>query len=81
LRWRTEDEVLSGTGETTCGNTRCKHSNRSSTRSEGKKAALTTLELPFAYVEHGESKAALVKVVLCEKCLGKLMWKRRQGKE
>jgi len=25
LRWRTEDEVISGIGETTCGNTRCKY--------------------------------------------------------
>ncbi|KZS92497.1 hypothetical protein SISNIDRAFT_455705 [Sistotremastrum niveocremeum HHB9708] len=25
LRWRTEDEVLSGAGESTCGNTRCEH--------------------------------------------------------
>ncbi|KAF9068930.1 folate-sensitive fragile site protein Fra10Ac1-domain-containing protein, partial [Rhodocollybia butyracea] len=79
LRWRTEDEVLSGAGESTCGNTRCRHEY--SRRSEGKKAALTTLELPFAYMERGESKTALVKVVLCDKCFDKLMWKRRQGKE
>lgn len=68
-----------------CGNTRCKHYNRISakfdSRSEDKKPVLTTLELPFAYVEHGESKSALVKVVLCEKCLNKLMWKRRQDRE
>jgi protein FRA10AC1 len=25
LRWRTEDEVLSGAGETSCGNIRCSH--------------------------------------------------------
>ncbi|KAE9405179.1 hypothetical protein BT96DRAFT_955380 [Gymnopus androsaceus JB14] len=84
LRWRTEDEVLSGTGEFMCGNTRCKH-HRTSTKvehgSEEKKPSLTTLELPFAYVEHGESKSALVKVVLCEKCFSKLMWKRRHDKE
>ncbi|KAG6856502.1 hypothetical protein H0H87_003695 [Tephrocybe sp. NHM501043] len=64
LRWRTEDEVLSGAGETTCGSP----------------PGLTTLELPFAYEEHGENKSALVKVVLCPRCFGKLMWKRRKEK-
>ncbi|THU99918.1 hypothetical protein K435DRAFT_837487 [Dendrothele bispora CBS 962.96] len=108
LRWRTESEVLSGAGESTCGNTRCKyHESRESessslsqsfrnpdwlsederedssgkSRSKKFKRPLTTVELPFAYVEHGETKSALVKVVLCEKCLGKLMWKRRKQKE
>ncbi|KAJ7769051.1 folate-sensitive fragile site protein Fra10Ac1-domain-containing protein [Mycena olivaceomarginata] len=75
LRWRTEAEVLAGAGETTCGNTRCEHH-------EGRRPPpLTTLELPFAYTEHGEAKSALVKAVLCEKCLKKLMWKRRKEKE
>ncbi|KAJ4500907.1 folate-sensitive fragile site protein Fra10Ac1-domain-containing protein [Lentinula lateritia] len=85
LRWRTEDEVLAGLGESTCGNTRCKHYTRTSTsydnRSEVKKPALSTLELPFAYSEHGENRSALVKVVLCARCVDKLMWKRRQSKE
>jgi protein FRA10AC1 len=75
LRWRTEAEVLAGAGETTCGNTRCEHH-------EGRPPPpLTTLELPFAYTEHGEAKSALVKAVLFEKCLKKLMWKRRKEKE
>ncbi|KAJ3852583.1 folate-sensitive fragile site protein Fra10Ac1-domain-containing protein [Lentinula lateritia] len=74
LRWRTEDEVLAGLGESTCGNTRCKHYTL-------KKPALSTLELPFAYSEHGENRSALVKVVLCARCVDKLMWKRRQSKE
>ncbi|KAJ3844800.1 folate-sensitive fragile site protein Fra10Ac1-domain-containing protein [Lentinula raphanica] len=78
LRWRTEDEVLDGTGESTCGNTRCKFYNRG--RAKDHKPPLSTLELPFAYSEHGENKSALVKVVLCAKCVDKLMWKRRQGK-
>ncbi|KAJ7755464.1 folate-sensitive fragile site protein Fra10Ac1-domain-containing protein [Mycena metata] len=77
LRWRTEAEVLSGAGETTCGNTRCEHHDLRGRRPP----PLTTLELPFAYTEHGEEKSALVKAVLCEKCLGKLMWKRRKEKE
>ncbi|KAK7031200.1 hypothetical protein VNI00_013616 [Paramarasmius palmivorus] len=84
LRWRTEAEVLSGAGETTCGNTRCKRheaAEGSEDVDKSRTSGLTTLELPFAYLEHGESKSALVKVVLCEKCVGKLMWKRRKDKE
>jgi protein FRA10AC1 len=73
LRWRTETEVLSGTGETTCANTRCPEHTASST-------SLTTLELPFTYEEHGQKKEALVKVVLCSKCVRKIMWKRKHEK-
>lgn len=78
LRWRTESEVLSGAGETTCGNTRCQHHSLSN----GSHAPrLSTLELPFSYVEREEGKFALVKVVLCPRCLDKLLWKRRKDKE
>ncbi|KAG1796264.1 folate-sensitive fragile site protein Fra10Ac1-domain-containing protein [Suillus plorans] len=73
LRWRTETEVLSGTGETTCANARCLEHAASST-------SLTTLELPFTYEEHGQRKEALVKVVLCSKCVRKIMWKRKHEK-
>lgn len=75
LRWRTEDEVLSGAGQETCGNTRCEHHAARSP------PALKTLELPFNYVEHGERQSALVKVVLCDRCVRKLMWKRNHDKE
>jgi protein FRA10AC1 len=68
--------VLSGAGENTCGNTRCKHHTGQDTA-----VHLSTLELPFAYEEHGERKSALVKVVLCPRCLKKLMWKRNKEKE
>ena len=83
LRWRTESEVLSGAGESTCGNTRCElhrpiHSSSSS--QGGKVPGLKTVELPFAYEEHGERKNALVKVVLCKDCLKKLMYKHEKGK-
>ncbi|KAJ7679019.1 folate-sensitive fragile site protein Fra10Ac1-domain-containing protein [Mycena polygramma] len=77
LRWRTEAEVLAGAGEMTCANTRCEYHDTRGRRPP----PLTTLELPFAYTEHGEAKSALVKAVLCEKCLRKLMWKRRKEKE
>ncbi|KAK7690462.1 hypothetical protein QCA50_005560 [Cerrena zonata] len=79
LRWRTEDEVLSGAGETTCGNTRC--SFHDSNNVEEARPSLKTLELPFSYQENGEGKFALVKVVLCNKCFKKLMWKRNKEKE
>jgi protein FRA10AC1 len=68
--------VLSEAGENTCGNTRCKHHTGQDTAVQ-----LSTLELPFAYEEHGEHKSALVKVVLCPRCLKKLMWKRNKEKE
>lgn len=73
LRWRTESEVLSGAGDETCGNTRCTFHEPSRTL---KVPPLKTVELPFAYEEEGAMKSALVKVVLCDKCLKKLMWKR-----
>jgi len=77
LRWRTEAEVLSGAGEETCGNTRCAYHEPQSERALPR---LAILEVPFAYSEHGEAKSALVKLVLCEKCSSKLLWKRRKEK-
>lgn len=68
--------MLSGAGETTCGNTRCAHHNPNETQ-----PPLTTLELPFVYEEKGDTKSALVKVVLCGKCVKKLMWKRQKEKK
>lgn len=83
---------MAGLGETTCGNTRCKHHKEEegqqdryqrspsiSTRKREKRA-LNTLELPFGYEEGGLAKSALVKVVLCDKCVRKIMWKREQEK-
>jgi protein FRA10AC1 len=49
LRWRTEAEVFDGKGQFVCGNKRCVES-----------ADLTSFELNFAYVEHGERRQALV---------------------
>jgi protein FRA10AC1 len=63
LRWQTEAEVLSGKGQLTCGARKC-----SSTSEQD----LTTYELPFSYIEHGESKMELVKVCLCDTCSKKL---------
>jgi protein FRA10AC1 len=41
------------------------------------------MELPFSYVEQGETspREAMVKVVLCERCVKKLMWKREKEKK
>lgn len=61
LRWRTREEVLSGRGERTCGNKRCRN-NRYDMDD------LVTLEVPFSYEEHGERKKELVKLRLCVNC-------------
>ena len=70
--------MLSGSGETTCGNTRCR---RHSPEPDDNTYHLNTVQLPFAYIERGESKNALVKVVLCDRCIKKLMYKRTKDKE
>ncbi|KZT29826.1 hypothetical protein NEOLEDRAFT_1055665 [Neolentinus lepideus HHB14362 ss-1] len=76
LRWRTEEEVLSGAGETTCGNIRCHHHDRADNDVQ-----LKTLEVPFSYEEAGEYKSCLVKLVLCARCTKKLMWKWEKERE
>ncbi|KAG8930645.1 hypothetical protein FRC01_002449 [Tulasnella sp. 417] len=80
LRWRTEDEVVSGAGQFSCGNTRCKWHAPEEVEGVRKPPALITLEVPFGYIEHGEAKYALVKLVLCSKCKKKLTWKRDKEK-
>ncbi|CUA68494.1 Protein FRA10AC1 [Homo sapiens] [Rhizoctonia solani] len=80
LRWRTEPEVISGLGQFTCGNTRCAYHQADDDRPVPQ-PKLITLELPFGYVEDQEAKSALVKVVLCERCKKKLMWKREKDRE
>ncbi|KZP23745.1 hypothetical protein FIBSPDRAFT_1042606 [Athelia psychrophila] len=81
LRWRTESEVLSAAGEESCGNTRCVHHTPPRAGKTFEAPALSTLELPFAYDEHGTRKSALVKVVLCARCVKKLMWKREKERD
>ncbi|KIJ51504.1 hypothetical protein M422DRAFT_58967 [Sphaerobolus stellatus SS14] len=90
LRWRTEEEVISGAGETTCGNTRCPyHASFAEEDDNGRDREsrpphlpkLTTVELPFSYIEDGTPREALVKVVLCERCFKKLMYKREKDKK
>ncbi len=61
LRWRTKEEVMSGRGESSCGNKSCKYKNDSADE-------LITLEVPFSYKERGERKKELVKLRLCVNC-------------
>lgn len=66
MRWRTEDEVIAGSGQFTCANVSCQS-----------KSDLCAFEVNFGYVEHGEKKNALVKIVLCPECSHLLQYTRR----
>ncbi|CAK70974.1 unnamed protein product (macronuclear) [Paramecium tetraurelia] len=72
MRWRTEPEVLSGKGETICGNKVCT-----------KDKELSTWELNFQYKENQEVKNTLVKVKCCNSCSQQLNYKKlhKQVKE
>lgn len=69
MRWRTEQEVIAGKGQFSCGDRHCK---------EG--SGLRTWEVNFAYFEKNEKKNALVKLRLCKECSFKLNY-RFQRKE
>lgn len=69
MRWRTEQEVIAGKGQFSCGDRHCKDN-----------AGLRTWEVNFAYFEKDEKKNALVKLRLCPKCSFKLNY-RFQRKE
>lgn len=51
LRWRTEQEVVTGLGQFQCGSRHC-----------GEKDGLRSWEVNFKYIEQGEVQNALVKV-------------------
>ncbi|XP_010695220.2 uncharacterized protein LOC104907891 [Beta vulgaris subsp. vulgaris] len=70
LRWRTEKEVISGKGQFICGNKHCDERN-----------GLASFEVNFSYFEAGESKQALVKLVVCERCAEKLHYRRNRERE
>eukprot|EP01137_Pigoraptor_chileana_P030741 Opistho-2@17652 len=67
LRWRTEAEVVEGKGQFICGARKC-----------GTVSGLESWEVNFNYVEHGETKAALVKVRLCPGCSRKLNYRHEK---
>ncbi|GAA5992725.1 hypothetical protein JCM10908_006899 [Rhodotorula pacifica] len=95
LRWRTEDEVLSGIGHLTCGSLRCQFHEPSSSILDSLanpdpdpdsetplvETRLEELEMPFGYMEEGVKKTALVKVVLCRECGKKLRYGKEKAKE
>ena len=60
LRWRIEEEVLSGKGESICGALECDE------------RAIKTFEVPFRYKEGDGVKSELVKLRICSKCAKKL---------
>ncbi|XP_010257221.1 PREDICTED: protein FRA10AC1 homolog [Nelumbo nucifera] len=70
LRWRTEKEVISGKGQFICGNKQC-----------NEKDGLASYEVNFSYFEAGENKQALVKLVACERCAEKLVYKKRKEEQ
>ncbi|GAA5839535.1 hypothetical protein JCM11251_002750 [Rhodosporidiobolus azoricus] len=96
LRWRTEPEVLSAIGHLTCGNLRCRYHEPSPSILSALEAStpppeddeqplvearLEETQMQFGYVEEGEKKSALVKVVLCKECGKKLRYGREKAKE
>ncbi|KAK2992341.1 hypothetical protein RJ640_015429 [Escallonia rubra] len=72
LRWRTEREVISGKGQFVCGNKHC-------TGKDG--LASYEASVNFSYAEAGESKQALVKLVTCERCAKRLVYRKQKEKE
>ncbi|KAL1476648.1 hypothetical protein MTO96_036357 [Rhipicephalus appendiculatus] len=69
MRWRTEQELIAGKGQFSCGDRHCKEAS-----------GLRTWEVNFAYFENNEKKNALVKLRLCKECSFKLNY-RFQRKE
>ena len=61
MRWRTEDEVISGKGQTLCGGKGCQVNTD-----------LRSYEMPFQYTQNGSAKCELVKVRACKGCFKKL---------
>ncbi|GMP62593.1 hypothetical protein CsSME_00024639 [Camellia sinensis var. sinensis] len=72
LRWRTEKEVVSGKGQFVCGNKHCNEKDGLASYEES---------VNFSYFEAGENKQALVKLVTCERCAEKLLYKKMKEKE
>eukprot|EP00877_Chromochloris_zofingiensis_P003571 jgi/Chrzof1/13214/Cz07g24200.t1 len=67
LRWRTEQEVITGKGQFICGAKGC-----------DQRPGLASYEVNFAYKEAGVSKQALVKLRLCPDCAYKLNYRKEK---
>jgi protein FRA10AC1 len=65
LRWRTENEVVSGRGQFTCASKHC-----------GSNLNLHSYEVPFEYYEKQIKKNELVKVRVCIECAKKLFYEK-----
>jgi len=73
IRFRVEDEVFRGKGETTCGNKKCDVQD-----------GLVSFQTPFSYMENEKLKSALIKLRLCPDCGYKLHYhqdKKRKRKK
>ncbi|CAI0393860.1 unnamed protein product [Linum tenue] len=93
LRWRTEKEVISGKGQFKCGSKHCNEEKVLASYEASISMLSCCLSVPcvlilaeilqvnFSYFEAGENKQALVKLVACEKCAGKLNYRNRKEKE
>jgi protein FRA10AC1 len=68
MRWRTEQEVIEGKGQFSCGAKHCSQTE-----------SLKSWEVLFAYVESGIKKNALVKLRLCEECSIKLNYRQKRN--
>ncbi|RZS05410.1 hypothetical protein BHM03_00035923, partial [Ensete ventricosum] len=87
LRWRTEKEVVSGKGQFICGNKKCNEKDGLGSYE------VRILFVNFSYLEAGENKQALVKLVACkgllklvdgfhfERCAEKLAYRRQKERE
>lgn len=65
LRWRTENEVVSGRGQFTCASKHCESTLN-----------LHSYEVPFEYYEKQVKKNELVKVRVCIDCAKKLFYEK-----
>ena len=67
MRWRTQNEVIEGKGQFSCGAKHC-----------DQREGLKSWEVFFSYIELGEKKSALVKLRLCDDCSQKLNYRQKR---
>lgn len=64
LRWRTEDEIINGKGQSICAGRKCTDITD-----------LKSFEMPFQYQENGVTKCELVKIRVCKACAKKISFR------
>merc|ERR1712034_265175 len=67
MRWRVENEVITGKGQFVCASKKCTVRDK-----------LRTWEVNFSYIEHNEKKNALIKCRLCFDCSYKLNYHHKK---